>query len=1362
MGFEQIIIKSGAPKKIEGERPIIPTLLIGLGGTGKEILLRMRRLIVERFGSLGALPCIEFLHIDTDQKQTAKEQYDLKADDDTLFKKVKFQPAETIPLTIEGGTTRYIENVDKYPNIKRWFQHKGKIAGLGDLGEGAGQIRMASRLAFFHEPNFTKISDTLNRVKSKLQDPKITEQVAKYSFQFDPKSMEVYIITSVGGGTGSGIFLDIAFLVKDIFSDAERVGMLFMPKLYEKYSGHPRIYANGYAALMELNKYSFGYKFLANWKGANIKEILPPPFSYTYFLDATNESGFTENNEKAIYQMAAETIFQDYSIGGFAAMKRSTRVNLMQYTMNVYVHDYWEIGMKKTAMVKDIKVQGDTYPARFSSMGLGVISFPADKVRSACACKMARNILNFWQSKLTEDPLENLITRFLILSEISFFQGEYERRDGGGRIERMDIEEELLFYNRNAGLTFENYLWEKCLNSKKEMETAPKGKLAGILQDYRKRFDQLMAKEDSEDYKEWGEDVRLIESTMNNYLKRLKEGIKKEADRLANSPKHGVAYALSILVALKDLLPKGSENDSFRYKQYFETKIPEWRDTTSYYLGELEQLQRDLDKHDGALMFRKEDIKRDLDHLFGTKNEPGAFYNYMYARVMKQVVKRGKQICQDIDDFLGKDSETGRGLLGEYRRLLGGFEKINNLLADKEKYFSRDFYAEKGYSFWLSLYKDGDVPKWYHRWMGTGEIEEKRVEEIGNQLLKNIFHADSVTEALAHIEKTPEEEIEDKVLKYCKNYLAAQDDQPSALQILMDANRFIRSQQEQIIRSAYGMARVWVKGGGVDHVNVHSPDSGQKPSYIGVDGNDVVRRKEFVDIVEKIKGAGEITQYLDIGGDHKSSIVFYNELAGVTAFYPQSVAVRGGLKQRYNEFYSHSKDFDPNNQEELHTDKNRFQFSDLIPKTDDEVFRYKGAIRAFVLARLLGLLRVEESETGKEFVEDIYCYEYRDPFDGTSDEITLGDELNSIDMLYRDTGEDESWRDQILDKVEETIDSIIEKEKLANYLLVMEFYLREVYPPQKEHDKEQENMLITRFSPQYAILELERRRIYEKKLIDSQKKKQVVNALNSLRCSIDDKEVRYSDYVEALTPFAKKAGKFERIEETTVGQLKSVYYNAYALDLSKLGLVKERAVVKEHIKKSKVNEPADEQKRSTEPEAMTRSCPGCGKDINIRANYCFHCKKDVSEHVTCPQCGETKVPADLKSCWKCGYQIKKEEKTECPRCYSFKGYKSDFPCKVCGYSFETGEPGEESVGFSKNFAEEAAAGTGAAQENKGEPTGEKEEEPGAQDNTAGFQQEQESSAPGPGGEKDLVECQNCFSMVKKGPRCPFCQAPLEY
>jgi len=1381
MSFEQLI-KSGPPLSLKNDTPVSPTLVLGLGGTGKEVLLRLRRLIVERFGSLKELPCVEFLHIDTDQKQTAKEQYDLKADDDALYKKLMFQPAETIPLNIDGGTSRYINHIGNYPHIKRWFQHRGKIAGLGDLGEGAGQVRMASRLALFHEPNFTRIADSLNRIKTKLQDPTITEKVSRHNLQFDPNSMEVYIITSVGGGTGSGIFLDMGFLVKQIFGDAERVAMLFMPKLYQKYAGHPRIYANGYAALMELNKYSFGHKFIANWDGRNMRDMLPPPFSYTYLIDATNDSNFTENNEKSLYQMTAETIFQDYSIGGFAGMKRSTRVNLVQYTMGVYVHNHWDIGMKQKTGANGIQVKGDTYPTRFSSLGLGVISFPANKVHNACASRLAQNILISWKSKLTEDPLEKLVVTFLTKSDINFFQGKYERRDGGGILEQMNIEDELLYYNKSAGQTFENYLWEKCLNAQQDIQTAAKGNLSNVLHDHRSRFEQLMTKEDSDDSKEWGEDIRLIEENMVKYLKQLKEGIQREADRLANSPDHGIAYALSILATLKELLPKGVEDDSFKYLQYFEDTIPWWREDTTAYLGQLDQLHLELDKHDRSLIFRSDDIKRDLEHVIGTKTEPGVLYNYMFARVMKQVAKRGKQICLEIDEFLGKNSATGKGLLSKYYRLLGGFEKLNALFKNKEQYFSRDFYKEKGYSFWVSLYQEGDVDKWYERWMGKGKQEETNVEEIGNRILKEIFKVDTVTEALARIEKTPEEEIEEEVLTYCKKHFAAMANQPSALEMLMDSNRFSKNQREQLVKRAYDMARIWVKGGGVNHVNVHSPGSGQKPCYIGVDGNDHVRRKEFLDIIDNSKRAGEITSPLDIGESNKSAIVFYNELAGVTAFYPTSVSEQGGLKQRYNEFYSNSGKFDPDNQEELHTHKSRFQFTDLIPKTDEEAIRYKKAIRAFVLARLLGMLSVEIRDDG-DTLDQIYCYEYRDPHDQTVHEETLGDEPNAIDLLYRESGTGGTWRDQINDKTDEVINTLIRKKKLANYLLLIEFYQREVYPPQQEKEKDRQDMFITRFSPQYAILETERLRVYKKILIDDQKKTQVVTALNALRGGNDANAMTHQDYGEALKPFTKTAGKFERFEETAIGELRATLLDAYALDMGSLGMSKEKSAGNP-VKKSKPTvepdfEKEEEEQKAKDPAAMTRPCPKCGQEINIRAPWCVYCKKEVSKYVECPRCGETKVPNDLRTCWSCGNLMELEEKIDCPRCYSFKGYKREFPCKACGFDF-AGEDREPPAGEYTDAAPSDPTPDTYDYPPHNEPeedvTPVKTEEPPeeAVDTGTGYPSAGSSAAPtaeeyqehAPGAdeaaETDEVECQNCFSMVKKAQRCPICQAPLEF
>ncbi|MCK4762910.1 MAG: hypothetical protein KAW12_12005 [Candidatus Aminicenantes bacterium] len=1400
MAFEQLFKGDITPAAIKHETPISPTLVLGLGGTGKDVLLRLRRLIVERFGSLDHLPCLEFLHIDTDQKQTAKEQYDLKSDDDPLYKKIRFQPSETIPLTIDGGTNRYISHIHKYPHIKRWFQNKGKIAGLGDLGEGAGQIRMASRLSFFHEPNFTRISDSLNRIKSRLQDPKITEKIAKYNFAFNPQSTEIFVITSIGGGTGSGIFIDIGFLLRKIFSSAERVGMLFMPTLFGKYAGHPRIYANGYAALMELNNYSFGNKFLADWTGRSMEESLPPPFSYTYFIDATNESNFTENNEKSLYQMIAETIFQDYSVGGFAGMKRSTRVNLVQYTMNVYLHDYWGIGGANTGAARHVK--GDTYPTRFSSLGLGVISFPVHRVRSACASRLAREILEFWQSKIIDDPLEKLITSFLTLSGISFFQGEYDRRDGGGRIEKMDIEDEMLYYNKDAGETFQDYLWGKNLNAKKNVQSAAKGNLAAMLQEHRDRFDQLMTKEDSEDSKEWGEDVRLIESNMRSYLERLKKGIKKEADRLANSSDYGIAYTLSLLRALKEMLPKGSAEDSFKYLIYFEESTPAWQEAITDFRGRLEQLHMDLERHDSRLMFRTEDVKRDIEHLFGTKEEPGVLYNYMFARVMKQVVKRSKLIIEEIDEFLGKDSAVGKGLLSEYHRLLGGFAKLNSLFKNKEAYFSRDIYTEKGYTFWISLYREGDVSQWYETWMGKEDAARANVEEIGNRLLKNVFNVDTVTEALAHIERTPEEEIEEKVLFYCKKYFDDRPEQPAALEIFMNSDRFSRDRQQQVIKQAFDMSRVWVKGGGIDHVNVHSPGSGQKPFYIGVDGNDKVRRKDFLDIVDRIKLPGEDTQVLDIGGDNKSSIVFYNELAGITAFYPYPVAAQGGLKQRYNEFYSNSGKFDPDNQEELHTDKNRFQFNDLIPKTDEESIRYKEAVQAFVLARLLGMLRVEITSEEPGNVEQVYCYQYRDEHDGTIHESTLGDEANAMDLLFRDTSSSDNWRVKILEEVDKLVNLLIQGKMLANYLLLIEFYQRQVYPLKTETDKERGNMQITRYSPQYAILETERKRIYEKKLAEPQLKQQAVHALNALRGRVEARGMKYNDYTAALESFSKVSGKFGALEETSLGNPKTSYHEAFALDTTKTGML-QPATLSKKVTQRKTKQPVKEKTAQPGPETAVRPCPCCGQKINIRAIFCFHCKKELGRHLECPHCGETKVPEDLQNCWKCGRSLRLEKKILCPKCFSYEGYQDEFPCKVCGYipgneenvhaphdsegsppptrqqvenPMEAGNPGA-TPGSGEN---EKANTTPAAEENAdetgtqraGEPGQEQEhrhdrenrQEPGIAPGPAGpgaAEPPEQAPDPEPRADEGKIECPNCFEMVEKGPRCLVCQAPLD-
>ena len=47
------------------EKSMVPTVLVGVGGTGHEVLSRVRRLIEDTYGSLDNFPIISFLIIDT-------------------------------------------------------------------------------------------------------------------------------------------------------------------------------------------------------------------------------------------------------------------------------------------------------------------------------------------------------------------------------------------------------------------------------------------------------------------------------------------------------------------------------------------------------------------------------------------------------------------------------------------------------------------------------------------------------------------------------------------------------------------------------------------------------------------------------------------------------------------------------------------------------------------------------------------------------------------------------------------------------------------------------------------------------------------------------------------------------------------------------------------------------------------------------------------------------------------------------------------------------------------------------------------------------------------------------------------------
>lgn len=1117
------------PDKLLENAPAGKTLLIGLGGTGKEVLLRFRRLVTEHFGSLDALPCVQFLHLDTDTTANAMQQYDKAMQDDPLYEKIMFQPIERVNLTIEGGISKYLANINAYSHIREWFHTKGKIADLGDLGEGAGQVRMASRLGFYDK--YDDIEAGLTNAENRLSAEGNPDVISQLGFKFNPDIMSICIISSLAGGTGSGTFLDMGFLVKTMFPDSTRIGIFFMPSFFSGYAGSARMKANGYAALKELNHYSFGHSFAGNWTGRASKPIYPPPFDYTYLLEGKNEANEaigSSNEEYSMYQMVSEIIFQDFSVGDFAGMKRAIRVNLKNFIDNAYVHNYWEAAGTVGVQGGKGSVKGDSYTTRFCSFGLAAIYFPVEKLHRACACLLSKNILDLWQKHVVDDPLEILFRSFLIHSDIKFVQG-----DVAGTIEGSDAETELLMYNKDEGQDFPGYLWHKVLDIRTDTEAQPNGQKAAMLQARREEMEHLLARADSDNPDEWGLDIRKIHRNMENYIGRLERGLEEQASELSNDPRYGISYALSLLRELKKLL----RDENFNYLPYFEEAIPHWEDQIQNYLYQLDQLQLDISKHESRFLFREADLARDMD-ILAPPNVPGegVLYNYLLARVMKQVMKRGKLICERIDKFLGKDSSSGKGLLAKYHQLTGGMDKLRSIFDGKQEYFSRD---EESATL-KSLYRDGDVAEWYNIWMGEPEQHRQNLNEVGDKLLTKIFGVESVTEALNLIQSQPIENIEDQMLEECRIFFAVKDRQPSALEMLMDEKRCSKRDRENLIETAYRRAKVWLRPNNKISQVQFKVRQQQKPCIIGVDEEDRVRFNEFQSMLKKKMATGDTPpQYKNIGKTKKASIVFYNELGGATAFYPSSVTEVGGLSQNYEDFCRNPKEVSPDNQEDVHIDKNRFQFEDIIPKTSDEVRKYSESIRAFVLARMLGLFKVREIIADDQTIVNRYSYELEVAFDTVEED--LGDEFAAVDILYRDTQADhESHRRKISDQVENVVEELRRRGLLPVYLLLIEFYLNHVYPPVTEDD-ESAVVSITRYSPYFAALDFERGERINKELITTAKERTQTDAtLQELRGNRrKGDKLSYEEYANALKPYTKPAGKFEVITQSVLGKKRS-------------------------------------------------------------------------------------------------------------------------------------------------------------------------------------------------------------------------------
>jgi len=330
-----------------GPHELLPTLFIGLGGTGMEVVLRIRRRILHhtwgiggstRVGSLEEFPVAEFMHFDLDQGALLEEGRATSSD--PLANIVKLPAQDRVVAGLD--LLKYSRNEDdlqKYWNIKAWFPLTAeKVHALGiDPSKGAGQMRPISRLYFFD--NYRQTRDTIHQKLDHLKNNRTNRhQLDRLNLQVDGKKVRIVVIGSIAGGTGSGSFLDMGWL-SSLLGEKTFGGacydvqlVLFTPRGYAK-ADKDQTEANGYAALMELETCMRGYpKYVGTWLGEEGEPILDPkPYTDVYLVETANMGGHALKDVKDVYEMVADALFEDFGNEVFAKLKRSIAVNQQKH-----------------------------------------------------------------------------------------------------------------------------------------------------------------------------------------------------------------------------------------------------------------------------------------------------------------------------------------------------------------------------------------------------------------------------------------------------------------------------------------------------------------------------------------------------------------------------------------------------------------------------------------------------------------------------------------------------------------------------------------------------------------------------------------------------------------------------------------------------------------------------------------------------------------------------------------------------------------------------------------------------------------------------------------------------------------------
>lgn len=421
-----------------------PVLFIGCGGIGCKIIKGVADRALSDDNSL-----LRFICMDTDVNDI------LNVDKSANIKAIQTSSTATIET--------YLKNDKDAKNS--WFP-ENKMLDSKPVSEGAGQVRAISRLAMSAVIKEGRIIDLYSTI-----DELFLKDGGKYK-----QAIKVVIASTVAGGTGSGIAMEVAMLVRHyinkMYPEAAVMirGFLVMPgvmdTVIDTQSERDSLRANGYATIKEINAFMMkGSGFfdtvpeLKRYKDlcisvpsatSGIEKISCLPFDFCFLMDRTDLNSGNMISLDQYIKFSSQAIYEQ-NIGPMYKTSSSKEDNVLK------------LCIRPESLGR----------CRFGGIGASKLVYPYNAIRSYIARNWVRAAIIGTSSdeNLSAEDKERLIKNSWLQYDIQFKEQlkEYEENPASGdepRIEDVYVEAMYQGKEESAGNNFTSSLWNKYLNLK--------------------------------------------------------------------------------------------------------------------------------------------------------------------------------------------------------------------------------------------------------------------------------------------------------------------------------------------------------------------------------------------------------------------------------------------------------------------------------------------------------------------------------------------------------------------------------------------------------------------------------------------------------------------------------------------------------------------------------------------------------------------------------------------------------------------------------------------------------------------------------------------------------------------------------